>query len=44
MTGYTVRGSEKVMGSGAWFSSRELRLEFDRGSVAVMHNGEIVGD
>jgi hypothetical protein len=32
------------MGSGAWFWNAELRLELARGSVAVMHNGEIVAE
>ena len=33
-----------VMGSGAWFWRAEQRLELDRGSVAVMHKGELVAD
>jgi hypothetical protein len=33
-----------VMGSGARFCSAEQRLELDRGSIAVVHNGEIVAD
>jgi hypothetical protein len=37
-----VRECFAVMGSSAWFWSTEQRLELDRGSVAVMHNGEII--
>jgi len=39
-----VRERFAVMGSGAWFWSMEQRLELDRGSVAVMHNGKLVAD